>query len=1580
MAGLSASQPAAGGRLVSRGGERLKPQIVHALASAELYCSCLANIYADPNYHNLSHWGIIQALARKGVYVAEPSDVALTETVLIQTGPIKMSAHMAVMEAIMALYIREVITAERVVGVVRRFTQLQASTELPADQEEALLLWINKACARLRLQIAAECRAQPEEGGVPSFPLQQDMSDLSDGTCLAGLVALYCPDELSWPEVAFSDPPRIADSLYNLQLLEKFCHDALPYNPHFLTLEDILYMHSSVKQNLLVLLADLFYLFEINPAKCVRQPVMGKERVIEEMRRQGGLGGSPRRSQPDLRGSASQASSFSGGKYPHSEPSVVMRRSRGSRSAERGRQRFSMFEGGCCAWASLYPDWWWRCSHPATERCHYCSRPGHLPFEQQCFHHLADAAGRESPSAPSGGSRRPRSVYPGDDRSVYRDDDRSNSEESEFVVQRAAGPLTLSRLAHQRRSQSPPSSVSSTHRDLLKESTISFGDRDPFQDVEQERALSRSASRQSLYETRSDSRQELTRPPSRNLFQESTIKEHFKPTGRRGGDEPADGFRPIGRDADDGGVDIDNRVLDALEREARGDSPSKGNLVIMFDNNDEQKPTSFAELSKVQPSSRASGLASPASEGAPEPDVMASELHSIKLRLEEKRRNIEKEKRRMESAMSRQKQTVGKQAFLQAMGQEMSQNLSHMKDKWSRVPDAAGSPDLDNMDYDQYTSSLHSMNESLTELQDDIQRLSQQQSQMQQMQNIMQNGGQTQPPYQQAYQQPQYQPGPPQYQAGPPPPPPGQFYLHDQAGQRRQWGQPMAPDDVYQHMSPSRARWGQPVRPMMPMQQQYGAPPADPYYQPQRPFLLHHEQQDGGMMAPQGMPGPMAPPGGYHPDYSPRMYGDFQYGREEQGSPRVPTQQPPPPPEKEQDEPSPEVLAAMKVDKIRDSADPELAEAAPGAPVRTPAKTASSGGLLDKPRPAIPPKPKPSAFSLGGDGGGGAASGAPSAFSTYTNGSPASRPLLEKLEVDPNLPPETMRPLRPPSQSSAGVGLVIGDQLVSPQSEAMDEMERKKERILMMSLKRKQDAEAARRRKEEEALARKEDEARKEEEKQRKKEEEKAKKERIFEQYKLKKAREEAEKNGTAPPPMPSKPAVRPRPKSTPSKPRPKSMMDGGPMTPSRGGRGSSSNLQAMSEVEPAAEAALGSSLVRHRSLSRRRRSNIAVSTRSKSLSRRLQTPEQLMYPDKGREGSEQWGSSSSLAAAAGSRRGSNASLYEPRYSRPVAGHSGRKVSNDGGGMRKDGHRTSTGSLSGTAGRPRSRMGPRTGSSSSLYDDDSGGYRRTQFAHSGRRPSAAAERAGAAGGQRPSLSGDVNRTYSKAAGVGGRRHHQSLTNLFGTGGGTPRYSETDSGLGRDTPTRRGVSPGAYSRGVTSPSGPGSLPPGLVSRRRNYGDDAASDTSSMASYDYNGPRLFKQPTTKSNRSILLNAVEYCVFPGAVNREAKQRVLEEIARVEARHFLILFRDARCQFRALYWYEPETDEVVKLYGTGPKMATDKMFDKFFKYNSGGKCFSQIHTKHLSVTIDAFTIHDALWQGKRPSLPSKKDMTLVT
>ncbi len=33
------------------------------------------------------------------------------------------------------------------------------------------------------------------------------------------------------------------------------------------------------------------------------------------------------------------------------------------------------------------------------------------------------------------------------------------------------------------------------------------------------------------------------------------------------------------------------------------------------------------------------------------------------------------------------------------------------------------------------------------------------------------------------------------------------------------------------------------------------------------------------------------------------------------------------------------------------------------------------------------------------------------------------------------------------------------------------------------------------------------------------------------------------------------------------------------------------------------------------------------------------------------------------------------------------------------------------------------------------------------------------------------------------------------------------------------------------------------------------------------------KLFREPVSKSNRPIVMNAVEYVVFPGAVNRETR-----------------------------------------------------------------------------------------------------------
>ncbi len=76
--------------LYFQGEEHLKPHIVKGLSDAELYCLALCNLYADPNYSQLSPWGVVQALARKGVYIQQPSDIQLTETVLIQNRPLRI--------------------------------------------------------------------------------------------------------------------------------------------------------------------------------------------------------------------------------------------------------------------------------------------------------------------------------------------------------------------------------------------------------------------------------------------------------------------------------------------------------------------------------------------------------------------------------------------------------------------------------------------------------------------------------------------------------------------------------------------------------------------------------------------------------------------------------------------------------------------------------------------------------------------------------------------------------------------------------------------------------------------------------------------------------------------------------------------------------------------------------------------------------------------------------------------------------------------------------------------------------------------------------------------------------------------------------------------------------------------------------------------------------------------------------------------------------------------------------------------------------------------------------------------------
>ncbi|XP_061831983.1 calmodulin-regulated spectrin-associated protein 2a isoform X2 [Nerophis lumbriciformis] len=171
------------------------------------------------------------------------------------------------------------------------------------------------------------------------------------------------------------------------------------------------------------------------------------------------------------------------------------------------------------------------------------------------------------------------------------------------------------------------------------------------------------------------------------------------------------------------------------------------------------------------------------------------------------------------------------------------------------------------------------------------------------------------------------------------------------------------------------------------------------------------------------------------------------------------------------------------------------------------------------------------------------------------------------------------------------------------------------------------------------------------------------------------------------------------------------------------------------------------------------------------------------------------------------------------------------------------------------------------------------------------------------------------------------------------------------------------------------SADGFLSPSRSSSRNGEKDwENGSTTSSVTSItEYTGPKLYKEPSAKSNKHIIQNALAHCCLAGKVNEGQKNKILEEMEKSEANNFLVLFRDGGCQFRSLYTYCPETEEINKLAGIGPKSITRKMIDGLYKYNSDKKQFSLIPAKTMSASVDAVTIHCHLWQTKKPPTPKK-------
>ncbi|XP_032590769.1 patronin isoform X6 [Drosophila grimshawi] len=1707
--------------------ERLKPQIVVDLGNATIYCQTLSNLYSDPNYQSLNHWSILQTLARKGVPVAESSDMPITETVLIQTNPLRINAHMSVIESLMVLYAKEISSGDRVTSAIRRISGSNYQVPPGQNYEHGLLAWISHACASLKKRIVKELESSvPDEIGTrlqtPDIPPVRDFQDLCDGICLALLISYYCPKVVPWTSVRINYLPAVEDSIHNILLVSSFSQKHLPYGVFHMTPEDITYMRGSMKLNLVLLLTDLFNLFEIHPAKCVCYPGMDGQEVIARRHlganehgicHRRGLTMPPVTPIPDLRSDLDQppigspsnrppfqvppTNSFSGGLNRRTTPPTEYQTMQSNHFDGNPGEAFVVHKSrGITTLSSMHSQQQQQQQqHQQQQQQQYQQQsqqqqqeplvPARLrqAKEKNNVESKADergdfvAAGRpsnwEQSRRPSFAGRRSRR--------------NSSSEDSQLTIENFGG------------SQDQLNTLGTRYeRERDRERKLSNTSVEPAVAVRSSVADAR-GTLQLGYDTDSGSEKQDRETEKYSMRRQASSADNVPTVSAH---NLSNAGSPLPARNKQHSIDRDY----SHAHEHFNDARSTG-----YD----------PESTPVRKSSTSSMPASPAAWQLEicDDDLRsienATKLSTMRMKLEERRRRIEQDKRKIEMAVQRHQEKV------------CQEDLESCPDvlKWETMSnESKRTPEIDPADMDKYQQSIAIMNMNLQDIQQDIHRLATQQSQMQaqhlQAQQLMQaqqianmlnqafnapvSAYNSRPPSRDPYQQQQQQ----QQQHHHPQPmqmPPMQYV--------NEHGQYMSPPAHYMQPQSLYSDNGAPYN-----HSPYGAAPPQPQYQqhPQRNSVYDEYGQPANHFYLHESP-QQPPPQHSHPQRRTWAHSAAAAAYEQQ--------------QQQQQQPLLDVNAWQTQKKMHQ----QQQQQQPNWPNRPPSSAGASQGFV--------------LHQNGGGGGGGGGGELQHLFQMQS--SPQHVQRMQSVSGNSNGVQRqqsltNLRDNRSPKGANMGqmgqqqqqqaMAMAMGqhEDMMAPQSicfigdeEDVDELERniiesmqstrisdfvvqQQQRLHQQQQQQQMPAAHSGRGSSSEDYdsgelisnklnitsgnltyripspsrpsiqansfqdprggggggsggSGEEQQAEKgfyisfdNDQPKRPKPPLRAKKspkkepgrdlvdnQVVFKRESLSQLHNINNNNAFAagvtpgnatynkytdePPIQLRQMAVsaaepagmaseRRHLEDLTNQPQQQQQLQQQPLSPSRlRAEHSSSSAEAaknkalvigvdtanldpdsVDEMERRKEKIMLLSL-------QRRQQQEEAKARKEIEGSQKREKEREKEEERARKKEEQVARRAAIleqhrlkkAIEEAEREGkvldrpdlhvklqpqsSNAStprLRQQRVTRPRP----KTIHVDDASV--DISEASSLSSRGKKGSSSNLTGYGQLSSNSMKRDF---YRGSQDSLTVKEspddyPSTSSTPIGRRGSYKTSREPAVERgrTLSRISVAKGStlnfrgRKSNSLMNLC----------DTDSGLGRATPPRRAPSPGmtATGRHMPSPSGPGSLPPGLLSKRRGF-DDGSSDFSLTANaiMEYSGPKLYKQPAAKSNRGIILNAVEYCVFPGAVNREAKQKVLEKIARSEAKHFLVLFRDAGCQFRALYSYMPETDQVTKLYGTGPSQVDEVMFDKFFKYNSGGKCFSQVHTKHLTVTIDAFTIHNSLWQGKRVQLPSKKDMALV-
>ncbi|XP_023172508.2 patronin isoform X25 [Drosophila hydei] len=1609
--------------------ERLKPQIVVELGNATLYCQTLSNLYSDPNYQSLNHWSILQTLARKGVPVAESSDMPITETVLIQTNPLRINAHMSVIESLMVLYAKEISSGDRVMAAIRRISGTNYQAPQGQSYEQGLLAWISHACAALKKRIVKELESSvPDEIGTrlqtPDIPPVRDFQDLCDGICLALLISYYCPKVVPWTSVRINYLPAVEDSIHNILLVSSFSQKHLPYGVFHMTPEDITYMRGSMKLNLVLLLTDLFNLFEIHPAKCVCYPGMDGQ-VPHTNSFSVGVGSLNRRSTPPTEYQTMQSNNFDG----NQAEAFVVHKSRGitTLSSMHSQQQQQQQQQ-----QQHYQLQHQQQQQPQSQQEPLVPARLRQAKEKNNVESKADergdfvAAGR-----PSNWDQNRRPSFAG-----RRSRRNSSSEDSQLTIENFGG------------SQDQLNTLGRYERERDRERKLSNTSVEPAVAVRSSIADAR-GTLQLGYDTDSGSEKQDRETEKYSMRRQASTDN--VPTAS------AHNLSNAGS---------------PLPARNKQHSIDRGEYSNAEHYNDARSSGYDPESTPVRKSSTSSMPASPAAWQYETCDddlrslENATKLSTMRMKLEERRRRIEQDKRKIEMAVMRHQEKVSQE------------DLESCPDvlKWETMSnDSKRTPEMDPADMDKYQQSIAIMNMNLQDIQQDIHRLATQQSQMQaqhlQAQQLMQaqqiaNMLNQQQTYgsQQHLAEHHYQQRPMQQSFGSSPHLPQAFN---------------APVSAYNSRPPSRDPYQQQHHPhqqpmqMPPMQYvnehgQYMSPPAH-YMQPQSLY-----SDNGG-----------APYNNHSPYGAPPMQ---QYQQQQQHPQRNSVydeygqpanhfylhESPPQPHAHPQRRTWAHSAAAAAYEQQQQQQQAQQQQQQPLLDVNA---WQTQKKMQQQQQQSWPNRPPSSAgasqgFVLHQNGGGGGGElqhlfqvqSSPQHGQRMHVGGSGSANGVQRQQSLTNL-----RDNRSPKGNlGQPMGMGQSEDMMAPQSicfigdeEDVDELERNI--IESMQSTRISDFVVQ----QQQRLHHQQQQQQQQQQQLPTAHSGRGSSSEDYDSGELISNKLNITSgNLTYRIPSPSRPSIqansfqdprgggdrngsgeeqrpekgfyisfdndqpkRPKPplraKKSPKKESSRDSVDNqvvlkreslsqlhnsnnfaneeaknaaarhsihnfpGVQSNSSAGNATYNKYTdeppiqlrqiATSGVEPdvherrhledvtnqpqqqqplspsrlraehsisSAEAAKNKALVIGVDSTNLDPESVDEMERRKekimllSLQRRQQQEEAKARKEieasqkreKEREKEEERARKKEEQVA---RRAAILEQHRLKKAIEEAEREGKTLD------RPDLHvKLQPQSSSSSAPRLRQQRVTRPRPKTIHVDDASVDISEASSLSSRGKKGSSSNLTGYGQLSSNSMKRDFYRGSQDSLTVKESPDDYPSTSSTPIGRRGSYKTSRDSGLGRATPPRRAPSPGM----------------------------AAS-----------GPKLYKQPAAKSNRGIILNAVEYCVFPGAVNREAKQKVLEKIARSEAKHFLVLFRDAGCQFRALYSYLPETDQVTKLYGTGPSQVDEVMFDKFFKYNSGGKCFSQVHTKHLTVTIDAFTIHNSLWQGKRVQLPSKKDMALV-